>query len=93
MGEGRRASGVPREDVFITTKVWSSNLAPDDLARSVRQSVAKLNSAQVDLLLIHWPNPRIPLGTDIPALWRGCGKTDGFARHIGVSNFEAEAGE
>jgi diketogulonate reductase-like aldo/keto reductase len=88
VGEGLRASGVPREDVFITTKVWSSNLAPDDLARSVRQSVAKLNSAQVDLLLIHWPNPRIPLAQTIPALCKA--KTDGLARHIGVSNFEAK---
>jgi 2,5-diketo-D-gluconate reductase B len=66
VGEGLRASGVPREDVFITTKVWSSNLAPDDLARSVRQSVARLQVAQVDLLLIHWPNPRIPLAQTIP---------------------------
>src|ERR1043165_9605309 len=46
VGEGLRASGVPREDVFITTKVWSSNLAPVDLARSARQSVAKLGVAQ-----------------------------------------------
>jgi 2,5-diketo-D-gluconate reductase B len=88
VGEGLRASSVPREDVFITTKVWSSNLAPDDLARSVRQSVAKLNVAQVDLLLIHWPNPRIPLAQTIPALCKA--KTDGLARHIGVSNFDAK---
>jgi diketogulonate reductase-like aldo/keto reductase len=88
VGEGLRASGVPREEVFITTKVWSSNLAPDDLARSARQSVAKLNVAQVDLLLIHWPNPRIPLAQTIPALCKA--KTDGLARHIGVSNFDAK---
>jgi diketogulonate reductase-like aldo/keto reductase len=88
VGEGLRASGVPREDVFITTKVWSSNLAPDDLARSARQSVAKLGVAQVDLLLIHWPNPRIPLAQTIPALCKA--KTDGLARYIGVSNFDAK---
>jgi diketogulonate reductase-like aldo/keto reductase len=87
VGEGLRASGVPREQVFITTKVWSSNLAPDDLARSARQSVARLKVAQVDLLLIHWPNPRISLAQTIPALCRA--KTDGLARHVGVSNFDA----
>ena len=88
VGEGLRASGVPREEVFITTKVWSSNLAPDDLARSARQSVAKLKVTQVDLLLIHWPNPRIPLAQTIPALCKA--KTDGLAGHIGVSNFDAK---
>jgi diketogulonate reductase-like aldo/keto reductase len=88
VGEGLRASGVPREQVFITTKVWSSNLAPDDLARSARQSVAKLNVTQVDLLLIHWPNPRIPLAQTIPALCKV--KTDGLAHHIGVSNFDTK---
>ena len=88
VGEGLCASGVLREDVFITTKVWSSNLAPDDLARSARQSVAKLNVRQVDLLLIHWPNPRIPLAQTIPALCKA--KTDGLARHIGVSNFDTK---
>ncbi len=87
VGEGLRASGVPREDLFITTKVWSSHLAPNDLARSARQSVARLHVAQVDLLLIHWPNPRIPLAQTIPALCKV--KTDGLARHIGVSNFDA----
>ena len=88
VGEGLRASGAPREQVFITTKVWSSNLAPDDLARSARQSVAKLNVTQVDLLLIHWPNPRIPLAQTIPALCKV--KTDGLAHHIGVSNFDTK---
>jgi diketogulonate reductase-like aldo/keto reductase len=88
VGEGLRASGVPREEVFITTKVWSSNLAPDDFAHSVRQSVARLRVAQVDLLLIHWPNPRIPLAQTIPALCKA--KTDGFARHVGVSNFDTK---
>ena len=88
VGEGLRGSGVPREEVFITTKVWSSNLAPDDLARSARQSVAKLNVRQVDLLLVHWPNPRIPLAQTIAALCKA--KTDGLARHIGVSNFDTK---
>jgi diketogulonate reductase-like aldo/keto reductase len=85
VGDGLRASGVPREQVFITTKVWSSNLAARDLQRSAEQSLARLKLPHVDLLLIHWPNPRIPLAETIPALCRA--KTGGLARHIGISNF------
>jgi diketogulonate reductase-like aldo/keto reductase len=85
VGEGLRASGVAREEVFITTKVWSSHLAARDLERAAEQSLAKLKLADVDLLLIHWPNPRIPLAETIPALCKM--KTRGLTRHIGVSNF------
>lgn len=88
VGEGLRASGVARDDVFITTKVWPDNLAPAALARAVRDSLARLRLAAVDLLLIHWPNPRIPLPDSIGALCRM--KEAGFARHIGVSNFTVE---
>src|SRR5262245_5487449 len=65
VGEGLRASGIAREEVFITTKVWQSDLAPRDFERSTRDSVAKLNLPYVDLLLIHWPNPSIPLAGTI----------------------------
>src|SRR5437868_12526818 len=68
VGEGLRASGVPRAEVFVTTKVWSSHLAAPDLERAAQQSLAKLKLEQVDLLLIHWPNPRIPLSETMPAL-------------------------
>jgi 2,5-diketo-D-gluconate reductase B len=85
VGEGLRASGVAREEVFITTKVWSSHLAARDLERAAEQSLTKLKLADVDLLLIHWPNPRIPLAETIPALCTM--KTRGLTRHIGVSNF------
>src|SRR3954453_24208167 len=61
VGEGLRASGVPRGEVFITTKVWSSDLRARDFERSAGDSLKKLKLPSVDLLLIHWPNPSIPL--------------------------------
>ena len=85
VGEGLRASGLPRDDVFVTTKVWQSDLAPRDFERSTRDSLAKLKLSHVDLLLIHWPNPSIPLPGTIGALCKM--KHEGLARHIGVSNF------
>ena len=85
VGAGLRASGVARDEVFITTKVWQSDLAPRDFERSTRESLRKLKLDAVDLLLIHWPNPSIPLAGTIEALCKM--KREGFARHIGVSNF------
>jgi 2,5-diketo-D-gluconate reductase B len=85
VGEGLRASGISRDDVFITTKVWPDNLAPADLERATKESLARLSLAHVDLLLIHWPSPRIPLAETMGALCRM--KQAGFARHIGISNF------
>ena len=85
VGEGLRVSGVPRDQVFITTKVWQSDLAPRDLERSVKASLAKLKLPFVDLLLIHWPNSSIPLSGTIGALCKM--KRDGLARHVGISNF------
>src|SRR5947209_9222125 len=85
VGEGLRASGVNRDDVFVTTKVWTTHFAPNDLERSTKESLAKLRLAEVDLLLLHWPNPRIPLPETLGALAHV--KQLGLARHIGVSNF------
>jgi 2,5-diketo-D-gluconate reductase B len=85
VGEGLRASGVAREEAFITTKVWPDHLAPAALERAAKASLARLRLADVDLLLIHWPNPRIPLADTIGALCRM--KEAGVARNVGVSNF------
>ena len=85
IGEGLRASGVKRDHVFITTKVWQDHLAPAEFARSTKESLARLRLSDVDLLLIHWPSPRIPLAETMGALCRM--KEAGFARHIGISNF------
>jgi 2,5-diketo-D-gluconate reductase B len=85
VGDGLRTSGVPRDDVFITTKVWSSDLRARDFERSAHDSLKNLKLPNVDLLLIHWPNSSIPLKESIGALCKM--KREGVARHIGVSNF------
>jgi len=87
VGEGLRASGIPRNEVFVTTKVWPSHFAPRELLRAAKESLAKLRMSEVDLLLLHWPNPQVPLSETIGALCKV--KADGMARHIGVSNFNA----
>lgn len=85
VGEGLRASGVARDDIFVTTKVWWTDLAAADLRGSAEASLRKLGLDHVDLLLIHWPNPQIALEESIAAL--NAAKADRLARHIGVSNF------
>ena len=85
VGEGLRASGVKRDEVFVTTKVWTTHFAPNDLERSTKESLTKLHLSEVDLLLLHWPNPRVPLRETLGALAHV--KQLGMARHIGVSNF------
>jgi diketogulonate reductase-like aldo/keto reductase len=85
VGEGLRASGVPRADVFVTSKVWYTDLAPGALQRSAEASLKRLGLEQVDLLLIHWPNADIPLEGSIAALCDA--RRRGLARHVGVSNF------
>jgi diketogulonate reductase-like aldo/keto reductase len=85
VGEGLRASGLKREEVFLTTKVWMDDLHQHDFRRSVERSLKKLRLSFVDLILIHWPNPRVPLGETLGAMAKV--KRDGLARHVGVSNF------
>ena len=85
VGEGLRGSGRKREDVFLTTKVWFSRLAPGDFERSVDESLEKLKLPWVDLLMIHWPNAQIPLAGSIDALCKV--KKHGLAKNIGVANF------
>jgi 2,5-diketo-D-gluconate reductase B len=85
VGEGLRASAVPRNEVFITTKVWPSHFAPRELERAAKDSLVKLRMSELDLLLLHWPNPQIPLSETLGALCKV--KRDGLVRHIGVSNF------
>ena len=85
VGEGIRASGVPRSDIFLCTKVSHEYLRAADFARSVDESLATLGVDYVDLLLVHWPNKEIPLKESMAALAKA--KRDGLARHIGVANF------
>jgi 2,5-diketo-D-gluconate reductase B len=85
VGQGLRAAGVKRGEVFVTTKIWPSHFAPRELERAARECLARLRLSEVDLLLLHWPNPQVPLAETLGALSRV--KRDGLARHIGVSNF------
>lgn len=85
VGEGLRAAGLARDAVFVTTKVWPSHFAPRDLEKAAKDSLARLRLPKVDLLLLHWPNPQIPLADTVGALCEV--KQAGLARHIGVSNF------
>ncbi len=85
VGDGLRASGVRRDDVFVTTKIWTTHFAPNELERSVKESLVRLRMPEVDLLLLHWPNPHVPLVETLGALAHA--KRMGLARHIGVSNF------
>jgi 2,5-diketo-D-gluconate reductase B len=85
VGEAMRASGLPRGDIFLTTKVSHENLREDDFARSVEESLKALNVDYFDLLMIHWPNPEIPVAEAVKGLAKA--KRQGIARHIGVANF------
>jgi diketogulonate reductase-like aldo/keto reductase len=85
VGRGIAQSGVPRAEIFITTKVWAPHCAPRLMAQSVDESLRKLRSDHVDLLLLHWPNSAIPLEDQIGAL--NDVVRAGKARHIGVSNY------
>lgn len=87
VGVGLKASGLNRDDIFVTTKVWHSDLEADDFRRSAEASLRRLGLSEVDLLLIHWPNSDVPIEETIGALNEA--KRDGLTRHIGVSNFSA----
>ena len=84
VGEGVRASGR-RSEVMVTTKVAHHSLAPFELERSVKDSLHKLRLDVIDLLLIHWPNERVPLAETLDAMAKM--KHDGYVKQIGVSNF------
>ncbi len=78
-------SGVPREEIWITTKLMPGHLEPKDVLSSTRSSLRKLSTDYVDLLLIHWPDPDIPLADTLGAMQQLVER--GEVRHIGVSNF------
>lgn len=85
VGEAIEASSVPRDDVFLTTKVWVDNYRREAFLASVDESLRRLRTDHVDLLLLHWPNEAVPLAEQIGAL-NEVAKA-GKARHVGVSNF------
>ncbi|RIJ37831.1 aldo/keto reductase [Pontibacter oryzae] len=84
VGRAIAASDVPREEIFLTTKVWFEKLDKGQFLPSVEESLKKLQTDYVDLLLIHWPNPDVPVEEYIGELMKAQEK--GYAKHIGVSN-------
>ena len=85
VGSGMRGSGLKREDILLTTKVWFTQLASGDFERSVDESLERLGLPWVDLLMIHWPNAQVPLSESIAALCKM--KKAGLTKHVGVANF------
>lgn len=90
VGQAIAESGVPRSELFITTKIWVDNYAADKLIPSLHESLAKLRTDYVDLLLIHWPAPGN--GVELPEYMGALAeaKRQGLARQIGISNFNIE---
>jgi 2,5-diketo-D-gluconate reductase A len=87
VGEGVRDSGVPREDVFLTTKIWVDHFHRDDLLKQAEESAESLETTP-DLLLLHWPRPEPSFAETLGALNEA--KDRGLTRSIGLSNFPSK---
>ncbi|HXE46008.1 MAG TPA: aldo/keto reductase [Conexibacter sp.] len=87
VGRALADAGVPREEIWLTTKVWYEHAEPDVLGRVFEQQLADLRVEHVDLLLLHWPAAQTPLADTLGAMDRL--REQGLARRIGVSNFPA----
>ena len=85
VGEGIRASGIAREELWVTTKVTELDAREADFLRSAETSLKALQLDYVDLLLVHWPQPKVSFSETLGALAKA--KRRGTTRHIGVSNF------
>ena len=88
VGDGIAAADVDRDDVFLATKVWIDQLAPEDVVASTRESLDKLGTEYVDLLYVHWPAGAYDPAETLPAFAEL--RDDGLVDRIGVSNFEPE---
>ncbi|MEN3202216.1 MAG: aldo/keto reductase [Atribacterota bacterium] len=88
VGKAVKDSGVPRDVVFLTTKVWYTHLHFQDLIRSCEESLRKLGTDYIDLYLIHWPNEAVPLEESLSAMEKL--QKEGKVRFVGVSNFDVD---
>ena len=90
VGQAIAESQLNRDELFITTKIWTENYAPDKLIPSLKDSLRKLRTDAVNLTLIHWPAPK--LGVSIPEVMQTLleAKQQGLTEHIGISNFNIE---
>ncbi|MEY4453145.1 MAG: hypothetical protein RIT51_823 [Actinomycetota bacterium] len=86
VGAGLRKCGLPREDVFVTTKIWNDRHGFENATEAIDESLARLNIEYIDMLLIHWPCPMKGLFVET---WLALEKAleSGKVRGIGVSNF------
>ncbi|EKJ8220774.1 2,5-didehydrogluconate reductase DkgB [Citrobacter sedlakii] len=87
VGQAIAESGIPRGELYITTKIWTENLSKDKLIPSLKESLKKLRTDYVDLTLIHWPSPNdaVPVAEFMQELLEA--KEQGLTREIGISNF------
>jgi 2,5-diketo-D-gluconate reductase B len=85
VGRGIQGSGVDREEIFLTTKVWPSDFSYERTIQTTRESLRKLDTDRVNLLLMHWPGRDVPLEETLGAMREL--QEEGSVRHIGVSNF------
>jgi len=87
VGDGITSSGIPRREIFLTTKIWYEQLARQDLINSLQDSLRRLKTDHVDLTLIHWPSPddEVPMEEYLGALRDA--QREGLTKHIGISNF------
>ncbi|MBK9981932.1 MAG: aldo/keto reductase [Saprospiraceae bacterium] len=85
VGQAILNSNISREEIFLVTKVWPSNLHKDRFMKSVKESLQKLKTDHVDLLLIHWPHQSMKVEEYIPFLIEA--RDSGLTSEIGVSNF------
>lgn len=88
IGRAIRGSIVKLDEVFLTSKIWMDSFQEGDLERAVEGSLERLSTDCIDLVLLHWPNPEVPLKETMEALCRV--KDRGMAAHIGVSNFTVD---
>ena len=89
IGAGIRKSGVPREEIFVTTKIWKDGQGKENAADAIEASLDRLKLGYVDMLLIHWPHPSLDLYCETWDVFNEYVAT-GRVRGIGVSNFEPE---
>jgi diketogulonate reductase-like aldo/keto reductase len=85
VGKGIKQNGIAREDFFLTTKIFPGDLTADVVRQKIDTYLAELDTDYIDLLLIHWPDPSVPIAETLGAMNEA--KTAGKVRSLGVSNF------
>lgn len=87
VGDGITSSGIPRREVFLTTKIWHDKLHTSDLMNSLKDSLRRLKTDHLDLTLIHWPSPNDEVSMEEYLTALRDAQREGLTEHIGISNF------